>query len=165
MRASIIAVIFAISLITAVIAFSWHKSGAVRAFLFQLALVATLISGFLSVGFEAYSKKVYTSSRLETSRTLKLVAIKNTSYYLVRNGEEYYYKYIDENGNVKDDKIDVAKCEVDYDKNSPKLTVEEVSKDYHREWLFILGGDATKTETNCIFIVQNEESILDLNDL
>ena len=100
MRASIIAVIFAISLITAVIAFSWHKSGAVRAFLFQLALVATLISGFLSVGFEAYSKKVYTSSRLETSRTLKLVAIKNTSYYLVRNGEEYYYKYIDENGNV-----------------------------------------------------------------
>ena len=133
--------------------------------MFWLTFIITLISSFLGIGFESYSKKVYTSSESKISYTLRLVAIKNTSYYLVKNDGEYKYRYIDENGTINSDKIDITKCEVNYDKNSPRLAIDEIDKTYHKEWLFISGEDDTEIDSGYNFTLRNRESILDLDNL
>lgn len=164
MRSTILAVAFAVAILAAFALFSWRKDKMARALLFYLALTIAIASGLLEIGFESQSKKVYTSSEPESSQTFKLVAFKNTSYYLIKDGDTYHYKYIDEDGEIKPNKIDAPECEVTYDKNAPTLTMGQMRRVYHEEWLFITGKDGTSTEPSYNFVVPNEESVLDLND-
>lgn len=166
MSSSILAVIFAVAILMAFATFSWRKrkDKMTRALLFYLALAIAIVLGLLEIGFESQSKKVYTSSELESSQTFKLVAFKNTSYYLIKDGDTYHYRYMDEDGEIKPNKIDAPECEVAYDKNAPKLTMGQMRRVYHEEWLFITGKDGTSTEPSYNFVVPNEESVLDLND-
>ena len=141
--------------------------------LMSVSMIILILSLFVALGVGAvFSENSSSFDRIEktysdpvvSSTNLQLDSLKNTQYCLLKEGEEYRYFYSDSTeGDEAPNRINASQCEIRYGAKEPRLTIEETTRKYYMEWLFLYHY-GSKTEIKYYFAIPSEESILDLDD-
>lgn len=166
MHISIIMAVFVTSLIAMLIVrMSHRKRSPLKSVLLVLSTSTLVISGMLAIGFEWCAEKVCMKTSFTPSKVTALAKIKNTSYYLILDDEEYKYLCRSDNGEDRSQRVDRINCEVTYSNELPRMISKEVTKDCREEWLFLVGEVREEKEVAHEFIIPGEDSILDTGRL
>lgn len=163
----------ALVIVVEIIGINSKKRKILRRISFGLAVLCSVI--VIAVGFSfslmyVSPEKTYEEPETTIATVVQLKTLKNTNYYLVKDGDTYRYypekiirgELIDNIGSEDAPKVAISKCKVQCGDAIPKLFIWETKKQWRKEWLFLYDS-GTETEIKYNFIVPDEKNILNLN--
>ena len=133
----------------------------------KIGLIIFLVTLFIAAGifdfcFNAVAEKIYTSESIISAKATPLETIRG-GYYLVLDGDNYKYLCV---GDINTKTIGSDSCEETFSKETePQIVKKEVTKTYYKEWLWFYSDSMGEDAIIYQFILPDENSILDTNDL
>lgn len=159
-----IVVVFAVVVILGAIFICFSK---MKPRILKRGLIIALVTLFAAAGifdfcFNTVAEKKYTSENIISAKATPLETIRG-GYYLVLDGDNYKYLCV---GDINTKTIGSDSCEKTFSKETaPQIVEKKVTKIYYKEWLWFYSDSMGEDAIIYQFILPDENSILDTNDL